>query len=327
MYYISAARYPGKKVSRPGVRFGLLLPESLSFVCLGSSQTLYWATPPQRWWKNASLWGVKVGDQGVVKWAVCHRGRLSLWGWIAVGAWVIFGVDHDTCVFSEIGFWSSLCIWSWRQTSKPHQTIMSMNRHNNTSPTCSTSNPTTQTNEINHEPSQTNQNDNQWPRFLIMEAADKNIPLNLNVFTLKKAVDGMANGPPVKCKPTKSGSIFIEVAKKHQSKNLLKTTMLMGCIPVKVSPHRILNSRKICHQMSRTGQHGRRRYKRRTQTTKNYCCQENLGALQPICDDNQRARHSGKNQYWIPEKRNKTLHSKPPKMLPMPKSWTHQKFM
>ena len=122
---------------------------------------------------------------------------------------------------------------------------MSMNRHNNTSPPCSTSNPTTQTNEIDQEPSQTNQNDNQWPRFLIMEAADKNIPLDLNVFTLKKAVDGMANGPPVKCKPTKSGSIFIEVAKKHQSKNLLRRTMLMGCIPVKVSPHRTLNSRKF----------------------------------------------------------------------------------
>ena len=70
---------------------------------------------------------------------------------------------------------------------------MSMNRQNNTSPPCSTSNPTTQTNEIDQEPSQTNQNDNQWPRFLIMEAADKNIPLDLNVFTLKKAVDGMAN--------------------------------------------------------------------------------------------------------------------------------------
>ena len=70
---------------------------------------------------------------------------------------------------------------------------MSMNRHNNTSPPCSTSNPTTQTNEINHEPSQTNQNNNQWPRFLIMEAADKNIPLDLNVFTLEKVVDGMAN--------------------------------------------------------------------------------------------------------------------------------------
>ena len=77
-----------------------------------------------------------------------------------------------------------------------------------------------------------------------MEAADKNIPLNLNVFTLRKAVDGMANGRPKQCKPMKSG-IFIEVEKKHQSQNLLRTTMLMGSIPVKVTPHRTLNSRKF----------------------------------------------------------------------------------
>ena len=78
-----------------------------------------------------------------------------------------------------------------------------------------------------------------------MEAADKNIPLNLNVFTLRKAVDGMANGRPKQCKPMKSGSILIEVEEKHQSKNLLRTTMLMGSIPVKVTPHRTLNSRKF----------------------------------------------------------------------------------
>ena len=61
----------------------------------------------------------------------------------------------------------------------------------------------------------------------------------------EKAVDGMANGRPKLCKPMKSGSIFIEVEKKHQSKNLLRTTMLMGYIPVKVTLHRTLNSRKF----------------------------------------------------------------------------------
>ena len=55
---------------------------------------------------------LKVGDQGVAWWAVCHRGRLSLWGGIAVGVWMIFGVGHDMCVFSEIGFWSSLYVFS-----------------------------------------------------------------------------------------------------------------------------------------------------------------------------------------------------------------------
>ena len=159
---------------------------------------------------------------------------------------MIFGVGHDTCIFSEVGFWSSPYVfslggrllnptkplWAWIDTIIGHPHALPQT-------------PQPKTNEIDQEPSQTNQNDNQWLRFLIMEAADKNIPLDLNVFTLKKAVDGMANGPPVKCKPTKSGSIFIEVVKKHQSKNLLRTTMLLGCIPVKVSPHRTLNSRKF----------------------------------------------------------------------------------
>ena len=92
---------------------------------------------------------------------------------------------------------------------------------------------------------QTNENDNQWPRFLIMEAADKNKPLNLNAFVLKKAIDGMANADLDNVKPMKSGSVFIEVETKQQCKNLLKTTKLLGYLPVKVSPHRTLNSSKF----------------------------------------------------------------------------------
>ena len=89
-----------------------------------------------------------------------------------------------------------------------------------------------------------NQDDNQWPRFLIMEAADQNIPLNLNAFVLKKAIDGMANAELDNVKPMKSGRVFIEVETKQQCKNLLKTTKLLGYLPVKVSPHRTLNSSK-----------------------------------------------------------------------------------
>ena len=58
-----------------------------------------------------------------------------------------------------------------------------------------------------------NQDDNQWPRFLIMEAADQNVPLNLNAFVLKKAIDGMANAELDNVKPMKSGRVFIEVEK------------------------------------------------------------------------------------------------------------------
>ena len=53
-----------------------------------------------------------------------------------------------------------------------------------------------------------NQDDNQWPRFL-MEAADQKVPLNLNAFVLKKAIDGMANAELDNVKPMKSGSVFI----------------------------------------------------------------------------------------------------------------------
>ena len=89
-----------------------------------------------------------------------------------------------------------------------------------------------------------NQDDNQWPKFL-MEAADQKVPLNLNAFVLKKAIDGMANAELDNVKPVKSGSVFIEVETKQQCKNLLKTTKLLGYLPVKVSPHRTLNSSKF----------------------------------------------------------------------------------
>ena len=89
-----------------------------------------------------------------------------------------------------------------------------------------------------------NQDDNQWPRFLIMEAADQNVPLDLNAFVLKKAIDGMAKAELDNVKPMKSGRVFIEVETK-QCKNRLKTTKLLGYLPVKVSPHRALNSSKF----------------------------------------------------------------------------------
>ena len=90
-----------------------------------------------------------------------------------------------------------------------------------------------------------NENDNQWPRFLIMEAADEKVPLNLNAFVLKKAIDRMANAELDNVKPMKSGRVFIEVETRQQCKNLLKTTKLLGYLPVKVSPHRTLNSSKF----------------------------------------------------------------------------------
>ena len=55
----------------------------------------------------------------------------------------------------------------------------------------------------------------------------------------------MANAELNNVKPMKSGRVFIEVDTKQQCKNLLKTTKLLGYLPVKVSPHRTLNSSKF----------------------------------------------------------------------------------
>ena len=73
----------------------------------------------------------------------------------------------------------------------PPKSTMSMNRHNKTATPCSTSTP----NDI--YPPDTARKDI-WQRFLIMEAADENIPLDMDEFVLKKAIDGMANGVPKK---------------------------------------------------------------------------------------------------------------------------------
>ena len=64
-------------------------------------------------------------------------------------------------------------------------------------------------------------------------------------FVLKKAIDGMANAELDNVKPMKSGRVFIEVETKQQCKNILKTTKLLGYLPVKVSPHRTLNLSKF----------------------------------------------------------------------------------
>ena len=173
-----------------------------------------------------------------------------------------------------------------------------------------------------------NRDDNQWPRFLIMEAADKNVPLDLNAFLLKKAIDRMANAELDKVRPMKSGSVFIEVEAKQQCKNLLKTTKLLAYLPVKVSPNRTLNSSKFVIKCEELDKMDEDEIKKRTSTTRTHCCQNNIHTLQSVRFNNQRTEYSEKNQYWIPEKRHTTVHSQPSKMISMTKKVGHnQEFM
>ena len=172
-----------------------------------------------------------------------------------------------------------------------------------------------------------NQDDNQWPRFLIMEAADQNVPLNLNAFVLKKAIDGMANAELDNVKPMKSSRLYIEVETKQQCKNLLKTTKLLGYLPVKVSPHRSINSSKFVIKCEELNKMDEEEIKKEPQpqgiiAVKRISIRYSLYVL-----NNQRTHYSKKDQYWIPEKRNTTVHSQPSNMFSMPEIWTYQEFM
>ena len=84
---------------------------------------------------------------------------------------------------------------------------------------------------------------------------------------------------------------------------------------------------KICHQMRGTGQDGRRRNQKRTSNTRHHCCQKDIHTIQSVRFNHQRTNYSKKDQYWIPEKRNTTLHSQPSKMFSMPEIWTYQEFV
>ena len=171
-----------------------------------------------------------------------------------------------------------------------------------------------------------NQDDNQWPRFLIMEAADQNVPVNLNAFVLKKAIDGMANAELDNVKPIKSGRVFSEVETKQQFKNLLKTSKLLGYLPVKVSPHRTLNSSKFVIKCEELDKMEEDEIKTELQP-QGIIAVKRITIRYSLRFNNQRTNYSNKNQYWIPEKRNTTVHSQPSKMFSMPEIWTHQEFM
>ena len=119
----------------------------------------------------------------------------------------------------------------------------------------------------------------------------------------KRAIDGMANAELDNVKPMKSGRVFIEVTTKQQCKNLLKTTKLLGYLPVKVSPHRTLNSSKFVIKCEELDKMEEDEIKKRTSTARNHCCQKNLHTIQSVRFNHQRTNHSKKDQYWIPEKK------------------------
>ena len=80
-------------------------------------------------------------------------------------------------------------------------------------------------------------------RFLMMTSGDDEKSLSrLSTFAIQKGIQGLV-GEPETIKRLRSGDLLIEVGRKTHSTKLLAVTELAQ-VPVKVSPHRTLNTSK-----------------------------------------------------------------------------------
>ena len=86
-----------------------------------------------------------------------------------------------------------------------------------------------------------------WPRFLIVESASEDLPLQkLSPFAVQKGFQAIA-GTMKSIKRLRDGSFLVECGKRAQAPNLPRTNRFIGR-PVKVSIHKTLNS---CRGVSR----------------------------------------------------------------------------
>ena len=84
---------------------------------------------------------------------------------------------------------------------------------------------------------------NNWPRFMLIQSVDLERPIaKLSPFTIHQGIKGLA-GTPRTVRRLRSGDFLIEVTKPAQVESLLRSTVLAD-IPIKVVPHRSLNTSK-----------------------------------------------------------------------------------
>ena len=204
----------------------------------------YTGQPHSRWWRNASLWGVKVRVQSVVWWALCRRMRLPLWGGVAVGAWMTLGAGHGLCILSEFGYQSQafgtlVLVCRLLNTTNKH-TNMSMSGQNSKSPSCSPSTPNnTESPDADPDTLPSTKPRKTFPRFLVVEGFDPNKSLTrVNRTILTKTIDGTTS-ESVK-REWMGRALLVEVYHKAYSTNLPKLDKI-GDTPVRVSAHRSLN--------------------------------------------------------------------------------------
>ena len=101
-------------------------------------------------------------------------------------------------------------------------------------------------NKRNHDdvdPDSDNDIPDHFPKFLVIHGTDDSKPLKkLSPFAIQKGIQGIA-GIPEKVQRLRSGDILVEVSRRSHSTNLLQSKMLVD-VPVRISPHRSLNSTK-----------------------------------------------------------------------------------
>ena len=129
----------------------------------------------------------------------------------------------------------------------------------------------------------------------------------------------------VKC--LKSGSIFIIVDQRHQSQNLLRTTMLMNHYPVKVSPRKYLNSTKCVIQPRELNnmeesEIAKELWSQGVIAVKRISVRYDLYAL--TINGQTLPEHIDIGYF---KSSHSTIYSKPSKMFSMPEIWSYKKFM
>ena len=88
-----------------------------------------------------------------------------------------------------------------------------------------------------------NSSSDTWPRFLILKDSTTEKTLSrLSPFVVSKTIKALA-GEPKSVKRLRDGSLLVEVLRKSHSDSLLKLT-LFSDVPVSVTPHRSLNTKK-----------------------------------------------------------------------------------
>jgi hypothetical protein len=91
---------------------------------------------------------------------------------------------------------------------------------------------------------------NNFPRFLIMTSLNPSIPLkHISPWFIQKAIEGVLVSEPKDISRLKSGDVLIEINNREHCEKLLRWTNIIDIqtetnIPIRVSPHKILNFSK-----------------------------------------------------------------------------------